>query len=240
MKTSEKVTRIAYSDDLNRTKYDALNEIANRCGNLRTEIWRNYGSKGGLGANFHSVCQDWRTKKKVDNLPEPIWTATLNETLEGIKANREAAKEEVVRHIFRNIDDIERRQELLEKLTDDSVWLNESYLRRLMRKHWKPAPNQTYNKIILEPTSYKFFQHNGRYYIKVISLVKDKQIAIPISTNHPITGRILLILRGGSVRIYYTIDNTDERAGDLSEIGIDKGYSEAVVDSEGKSSVNSN
>ncbi|OQY47526.1 MAG: hypothetical protein DRR08_27935 [Candidatus Parabeggiatoa sp. nov. 2] len=240
MKTSEKVTRIAYSDDLNRTKYDALNEIANRCGNLRTEIWRNYGSKGGLGANFHSVCQDWRTKKQVENLPEQIWTATLNETLDDIKANREAAKEEVVRHIFRNIDDIEPRQELLEKLTDDSVWIDDSYLRRLMRKHWKHGQNKTYNQIVLEPTSYKCFQHNGKYYIKVISLLKDKQIAIPISTNHPISGRIRFILRDGCVEIHYTIDNTDNRAGDLSENGIDKGYTEAVVDSEGKSVVNSN
>jgi len=186
------------------------------------------------------VCQDWRTKKQVENLPEQIWTATLNETLDDIKANREAAKEEVVRHIFRNIDDIEPRQELLEKLTDDSVWIDDSYLRRLMRKHWKHGQNKTYNQIVLEPTSYKCFQHNGKYYIKVISLLKDKQIAIPISTNHPISGRIRFILRDGCVEIHYTIDNTDNRAGDLSENGIDKGYTEAVVDSEGKSVVNSN
>jgi hypothetical protein len=211
MQTTEKVIRIAYSDDLNRTKYDTLNEIANRCGKLRTEIWRNYGGKGGLGANFQSVCQDLRTKKQVENLPEHIWTTTLTETLDAITANREAAKEQVARHIFKNIDDIERRQDLLEKLTDDSVWLNDSYLRRLMRKYWKPAPNPIHNKINLEATSYKFFQHNEKYYIKM-NLLKDKPLAIPISTNHPITGRILLILRDGCVSIYHTIDSTDNRA----------------------------
>jgi hypothetical protein len=50
MKKAKKVTRIAYSDDLNQAKYEALAEIAGRCGSVRTEVWRNYGSISGLEA----------------------------------------------------------------------------------------------------------------------------------------------------------------------------------------------
>jgi IS605 OrfB family transposase len=233
MKKAKKVTRIAYSDDLNKAKYDALNEIANRCGNLRTEIWRNYGSVGGLGTQFRPVRQGWIAKKHVKNLPGHVWAATLNDTLDDIKANCEAAKEKVVRHIFRNIDDKDKRKDLLIKLKDDDIWINNSYLRRLMRKYWKHGKNHTFNQIVLEPTCYKCFQHNGKNYIKVISLVSRKRIAIPIGTNYPISGRIRLILRNGGVEINYTIDNTDDHACGSQKIGIDKGYTEAFVDSDG-------
>jgi hypothetical protein len=40
MKKAKKVTRIAYSDNLNQAKYDALHKIAKRCGSVRTEVWR--------------------------------------------------------------------------------------------------------------------------------------------------------------------------------------------------------
>ncbi|HIE00070.1 MAG TPA: transposase [Thiotrichaceae bacterium] len=233
MKKAKKVTRIAYSDDLNQAKYDALNEIAIICGSVRTEVWRNYGSVGGLGAKFRPVRDGWIADEHIKNLPQRIWRATLSDTLDDIKANREAAKEFVLRHIFRNIDESIQRRELLKKLKNDSVWVNDSYLRRLMRQYWKHGKNHTFNQIVLEPGSYKCFSHNGKNYIKVISLIRCQRIAIPIRTNYSITGQIRLILRDGKVEIHYTILNYDDRVCGEKEIGIDKGYTEAFVDSEG-------
>ncbi len=234
MKKAKKVTRIAYSDDLNQAKYDALNEIANRCGSIRTEVWRNYGSIGGLYARFRPVRDGWIAEGHLKNLPQRILRVTLSDTLDDVKANREAAKEKVVRHIFINVDEKDKRKELFKKLKNDSVWVNDSYLRRLMRKYWKHGKNHTFNQIVLEQGSYRQFTHNGKNYIEVISLKRGKRIAIPIGTNYSITGQIRLILREGQVEIHYTIDNTDERACGKKEIGIDKGYTEAFVDSEGE------
>ncbi len=125
MKKAKKVTRIAYSEDLNQAKYDALNEIASLCGSIRTEVWRNYGSIGGLGAKFRPVRDGWIADKHVSRLPQRIWRVTLSDSLDDIKANREAAKEIVKRHIFRNIDDKDKRKELFKKLKNDSVWVND-------------------------------------------------------------------------------------------------------------------
>jgi IS605 OrfB family transposase len=233
MKKAKKVTRIVYSDDLNQAKYDALNEIAKRCGSIRTEVWRNYGSIGGLGARFRLVRDGWIADKHVSILPQRIWRATLSDTLDDIKANTDAAKEFVKRHIFRNIDDKDKHRELFKKLKNDSVWINDSYLRRLMRQYWKHGKNHTFNQIVLEPGSYKCFSHNGKNYIEVISLKRGKRIAIPIGTDYLITGQIRLILREGQVEIHYTIDNVDLRSCGSREIGIDKGYTEAFVDSDG-------
>ena len=101
---SKKVTIIAYSDSLNQAKYDALNEIAKLSGSIRTEVRRNYGSIGGLGAKFRPARDGRIADKHIKNLPQRIWRATLSDTLDDTKANREAAKEKVIRHIFKNID----------------------------------------------------------------------------------------------------------------------------------------
>jgi hypothetical protein len=96
MKKAKKVTRIAYSDELNQAKYDALHEIAKLCGAIRTEVWRNYGAQSGLGAKFRSVRDGWIAVGHIKNLPQRIWRVTLSDSLDDIKANREAAKEKVV------------------------------------------------------------------------------------------------------------------------------------------------
>ncbi|OAD22230.1 transposase IS605 OrfB, partial [Candidatus Thiomargarita nelsonii] len=75
---------------------------------------------------------------------------------------------------------------------------------------------------------------HSKNYIEVISLKRGKRIAIPVGTNYSITGQIRLILREGQVEIHYTIDNVDLRSGGDKEIGIDKGYTEVFVDSEGE------
>jgi IS605 OrfB family transposase len=231
MKKAKKVTRIAYSENLNLAKYEKLAFIAKRCGAIRTEVWHSYGSVSGLNAKFRPVRDIWIADKKVCNLPQRIWRATLSDTLNDIKANREAAKEKVIRHIFRNVDDKDKPKELFKKLRND--WVNDSYLRRLMRKYWKHGKNNTYNQIVLEPGSYKCFSHNNKNYIEVISLTRGKRIAIPIGTNFSIAGQIRLILRDKRVEIHYTIDNTSNRVCGDQEIGIDKGYAEAFVDSQG-------
>ncbi|OAD20353.1 transposon, transposase [Candidatus Thiomargarita nelsonii] len=131
----------------------------------------------------------WIADKHIKNLPQRIWRATLSDTLDNVKANRETAKEKAVRHIFRNINDQDKRKELLKKLKNDSVWINDSYLRRLMRKYWKHGKNNTFNQIVLESGSYKCFSHNGKNDIEVISLKRGKRIAIPVGTNYSITGQ---------------------------------------------------
>ncbi len=66
--------------------------------------------------------------------------------------------------MFRNIDDKDKRKELFKKLKNDSVWVNDSYLRRLMRQYWKHGKNHTFNQMVFEPGSYKIFSHNGKNY----------------------------------------------------------------------------
>ncbi|GAB3999678.1 hypothetical protein GCM10029992_29160 [Glycomyces albus] len=54
-----KVTRIAYTEGLNRGKYSQLAELARRLGVVRTRVWRQYGSIAGVGLRDRQVRDRW-------------------------------------------------------------------------------------------------------------------------------------------------------------------------------------
>jgi len=68
-------------------------------GAVRTEVWRNYGSIGGLGAKFsfadlryRPVRDSWIAEGHIILLPQRIWRTTLSDSLDDIKANRRQRK----------------------------------------------------------------------------------------------------------------------------------------------------
>ena len=62
------------------------------------------------------------------------------------------------------------------------------------------------------------------------------QVRIPLDTSVAPTGTLRLILRGGRVEIHYRIDaslmRSTARPHGTAKIGVDKGYTEVLVDSE--------
>ncbi len=116
-------------------------------------------------------------------------------------------------------------------------WLEDSYLRRMMRKYYTHGHSHVRNQIILDTNSYTAFEHNGQAWIKVQSLERGKRIAIPLNTSELPTGTLRLILRNGAVEVHYAVEEegvcNTEPCGD-AVVGIDKGYTEAFVDSDGE------
>ncbi len=87
-----KVTRIAYSKNLNQGKLDRLSKIASRLGSLRTEIWDRYGSVAGVGLEHRELRDQWLTDKRQFDVPARLWKETLRDTMADIAMYREAAK----------------------------------------------------------------------------------------------------------------------------------------------------
>ena len=54
-----KVTRIAYSRDLNAGKYGQLVEQARRLGRVRSLVWDRYGSITGVGVSDRRIRDAW-------------------------------------------------------------------------------------------------------------------------------------------------------------------------------------
>jgi len=84
---------------------------------------------------------------------------------------------------------------------------------------------------------YTSFTRKGRVWLKVQSLERGQRISIPTDMDVPFSGNLRLILRDGRVEIHYVRDEQDAcstRPCGENTIGIDKGYTEAFTDSDGK------
>lgn len=230
-----KATCILYSKRLNVGKYAALEDQARRLGRIRSEVWQRYGSIGGVGMRDREIRDQWLQEGRSFDVPANAWKETLRDAMADIKANREAAKVNVRRAIRLHTCDEAERKRLYTLLKRDE-WMEAPYLRRMMRRYWKRGHNHTHNQIVVRSDNYTVFEQDGRCWIKVPGLERGKRIAIPLDTTieHAPSGTLRLILRDGLVEVHYTAETRPGRACGDSEIGVDKGYTEAFVDSDGE------
>ncbi|MBM0226992.1 MULTISPECIES: RNA-guided endonuclease TnpB family protein [Micromonospora] len=236
-----KVTRIAYSTALNPGKYAALVEQARRLGRVRSEVWQRYGSIAGVGSGLRDrqVRDRWLADGThvTFGVLANAWKESVRDAMADIAANLAAAKVQVRRAASRRATDPAERKRMLSALAADR-WAGDPFLARQMRKHWKRGRNRTHDHIVVRAD-----QHNtltdgrGRLWLAVPGLERRQKVRIPLSTTVAPTGTLRLILRGGRVEVHYQIDASQMRSsqrpcGDRT-IGVDKGYTEALTDSDG-------
>jgi len=228
------VTRILKSKSLNKGKYQQLEEQAKRLGKVRSEVWHCYGSISGVSIKTDRKIRDlWLFEKRQFNVSANAWKETLRDAFGDIKANRQSAKEKVRKVLYKQVSNKEKRIELYKNLQKDD-WTSDNYLRRLMRKYWKHGRNHTSNQIVVRSDNYTTFQLGGHAWIKIPSLKKGKRIAIPLNTTAEPTGTLRLILIDGEIEVHYTVDIKENKTSGSATIGVDKGYTEVFVDSDGE------
>jgi IS605 OrfB family transposase len=229
-----KATRIVESKNLNQGKYEQLLEQANRLGKIRSIVWNSYGSiKGILLVSDRIVRDQWMKEKRPFQVLANAWKETLRDSFSDIKAYYEASKKQVRKILYKQITNEDQRADYYKKLKTNE-WINDNSLRCLMRKHWKHGRNHTYNQIVVRSDDYTTFQLGGRTWIKIPSLFKGRRIAIPLNTNVEPSGTLRLILDDGIIEVHYTIEVEETESCGNATIGIDKGYTEVFVDSEGE------
>ncbi|MCW3818977.1 RNA-guided endonuclease TnpB family protein [Micromonospora sp. DR5-3] len=237
-----RVTRIAYSVRLNPGKYAALVEQARRLGRVRSEVWQRYGSIGGVGSGLRD--RQVRDRWLADGTHASFgvlanaWKETVRDAIGDIAANLEAAKVDVRRAISRRTNDPDERKRMFGALKADE-WAGDPFLARQVRKHWKRGRNHTHNQIVVRADKYNtLVDGRGRLWLAIPGLERRKMVRIPLSTAVPPTGTLRLILRAGRVEVHYQIDTSQMRSsqrpcGDR-KVGVDKGYTEALTDSDGE------
>jgi len=230
---SMKATRIIKSKNLNQGKYEQLKKQAEQLGNIRSVVWHDFGSISGVSIKSDRKIRDqWLKEKRHRQVSANAWKETLRDSFGDIKGYREAAKEKVRKVIYRQNFSENEKIGFYKRLSSES-WPNDNYLRRLMRKHWKHGRNHKNNQIVVRSDNYTTFQLGGRAWIKIPSLQKGKRIPIPLNTNVEPNGTLRLILNNGIVEIHYTVDIAETKNCGSATIGIDKGYTEVFVDSNG-------
>ncbi|MFG3302281.1 RNA-guided endonuclease TnpB family protein [Micromonospora chersina] len=237
-----KVTRIAYSARLNPGKYAALAEQARRLGRVRSEVWQRYGSITGIGAGLRDrqVRDRWLADgtHALFGVLANAWKETVRDAMADIAANLEAAKVDVRRAINRRTTDPTERKRMFTALKADD-WADDPFLARQMRKHWKRGHNRTHDQIVVRADKYNTaVDGRGRLWLAIPGLEARNLVRIPLSTTVAPTGTLRLILRGGRVEAHYQIDAAQMRSSQRpcgeATIGVDKGYTEALTDSDGQ------
>ncbi|WP_234337066.1 zinc ribbon domain-containing protein [Streptomyces xylophagus] len=233
------MTRIAYSKNLNAGKYSHLSEQACRLGRVRALVWRRYGSVGGVGISDRAIRDAWMTDGTAATFGvlANAWKETVRDAVADIKAAREAAKVVVRKAIHRRYHTEEERKAAYTALKYDQ-WTSDPFLARQMRDHSKHGISHTMNQIVVRSDQYKAFSlsEEGNIWLAVPSLVRRKMITIPLNTTVAPTGTLRLILRGSRVEVHYTIDApdlTESRPCGNRTVGVDKGYTEVLTDSDG-------
>ncbi len=222
-------TRILYSGKINSGKYAQLQELAWRLGNLRTEVWRRFGSLNGVPRRHREVRDEWLAQGRQFDVPARLWKETLRDSMANIKAYRAAVKKKVQRRIKHHTSD-KKEQKRLFGFLKYRRWLQDSYLLRIMRRYWNRGHNHTFNQIVLDTGCYDTYEHKGRVWLKVSGLQRGKRIAIPLTTTVAPTGTLRLILKEGRAEVHYTPPTAEQKPCGTETVGIDKGYTEAFTD----------
>ncbi|MFE9690518.1 RNA-guided endonuclease TnpB family protein [Micromonospora sp. NPDC005806] len=235
------VTRVAYSADVNPGKYAALQEQARRLGRVRSEVWQRYGSVYGVGSGLRD--RQVRDRWLADGTHVPFgvlanaWKETGRDAMGDIAANLEAAKATVRRAIVRRTDDPTELKRLFTALKANR-WMADPFLARQIRKHWKRGKSRVHDQIVVRADQYNtVVDGRGRLWLAVPGLQRRKMVRIPLSSTVAPTGTLRLILRRGRVEVHYQIDasamRSSQRPCGQARVGVDKGYTEALTDSDG-------
>jgi putative transposase-like DNA-binding protein len=204
-----RVTRVAYSKGLNAGKWAQLVEQAVRLGRVRSLVWHRYGSMTGAGVSDRDVRDRWMTDGTAEGFGvlANAWKETVRDAIGDITASRVAAKVPVRKAIARRTRDQVERKRLYILLKAD---------------RWA--------------TTFTLVE-GGQVWLNVPGLVPRTSVSVPLNTTVAPTGTLRLILRDSRVEVHYQIDarslpSAARPCGDR-EIGVDKGYTEVLVDSDG-------
>jgi transposase len=235
-----KVTRVAYSSHLNAGKFVQLVEQGRRLGRVRSEVWQRYGSVSGAGLSDRQIRDQWMAEGTATQFEvlANAWKETVRDAVADIAANRAAAKTQVRKAVNRRVSDNAERKRLFAALKTDT-WAEDPFLSRQMRKHWKRGRNRTHNQIVVRSDQYRTFTLTdaGTIWLAIPGLERRQLVRIPLNTTVAPSGTLRLILRDQRVEVHYQIDarcmKSSACPAGAREIGVDKGYTEVLTDSDG-------
>ena len=229
-----KVTRTIYAD-----VPQELAAICKAAGFLRADIWRRYGALGNVGVSASAVRTEIVEKKIYDNLliDGTIRAETTKDIVNDILTYKAAAKLKVRQAIAKRTSDENERKRLYTLLKRDE-WLSDSYLHRMMRKHFRHGKSKVANQFIVRSDKFATEVIDGKLTITIrIAKKYGRDITLTTTTsgkNVDLTGSNLrIIVKDGFAEIHYATEKDAGRECGDQVLGIDKGYTEAFTDSDG-------
>jgi hypothetical protein len=220
----------------------ALEDMLKPLAFLRADIWRRHGGLGTEGYSrsarsvslLRSECAKRYGGLAMDGT---IRAATTLDVLQKIMAARAGAEQKVRRGIHARAGSDKAEARRLYGLLRDGRWTADPSLHRQMRKHFRHGSSKAPHEFIVRSDRHSEAAIDGRLVITV-QIAKRFGDDLAFVTNSSgacvdLTGKNLRVcVSGERTEIHYAMDRPEGRPCGKGKIGVDKGYTEALVDSD--------
>jgi len=197
-----------------------------------------FGALGTQGKSANDVRKEIAAMEIYTSLPidGTIRSETTKDIVNDIFLYKAAAKVKVKKAIFAHTDDKAERKRLFTLLKSDK-WVEDNFLHRQMRKHFKHGVSKAGNQFIVRSDRFTAQIVDDKLVVDIkVAKKYGEDIRLITTTsgkNVKLSKRNLRILVGDVVSINYAFEKPDGRDAGNKELGIDKGYTEAFTDSDG-------
>ena len=219
---------------------DALYWICKAMGTVRADIWRRFGALGTIGKSANEIRKEISAARLYSDLPVDgtIRNETTKDIVNDVLLYKAAAMQKVRKAIAaRTVDESERKR--LFTLLRKDQWLADNFLHRQMRKHFRHGKSSVANQFVVRSDKYATEVVDGHLVI-VLHIATKHGAPIRLTTtssgkNVNLSGSNLRVVvkDGGFTEIHYAATKGGGRPCGDQMMGIDKGYTEAFMDSDG-------
>ncbi|WP_035368317.1 hypothetical protein, partial [Dolichospermum circinale] len=227
------VTRIAIlgTKKLNAWKSNELDLIALRLGQLRSDLWNEFGSLKAWGISKFEIDKQLRTSKDKYQLPAKLWDSTLYDVIDNIHLAQAACIEKVMKSLGQSFQSFQSKKGVLQLTLESREWLKHPKLCTLVRKFWYRGHTKVCNQIIVKAFDTKL-DNKGVVWLRFGGLTKGKTLKLPTTLPTEVKCQLRLIKRNSRWEIHYTTDiQKAEKKTEGKIIGCDRGYTEVYATS---------
>ena len=228
-------TRTIYADTP-----EELLPICKAVGYIRADIWRRYGGLRTVGKSSNDIRSEISSISLYSNLPidGTIRNESTKDIVNDVFLYRAAAQQKVRRAIYARAKDDEAELTRLYTLLRQGEWTQDNFLHRQMRKHFKHGHSEVNNQFVVRSDRHHTEIVNGQLVVTIDIAAKYGQPIRLVTTtsgkNVDLSGKNLrIIVKDDATEIHYAYNKPVGRPCGTEIIAVDKGYTEAFVDSDG-------
>ncbi|KYC35163.1 transposase [Scytonema hofmannii PCC 7110] len=221
-----------------------LLDLMERLGVVRSEAYNKLGSIRHWGMNWRSAYPEVRSFRTPESLglPSKLMEWTVSDVAKAILAQQAATIANLRGKIWARYpgkENEETRKLAYQKL-NSTEFLSDSFLSRIVRDEFERGHTRVDNQVVYQPEAYTCTRLSRYVYrLNVSGLNRGKRIQFNIRSNRKPSGQIRLIYNSelDHFELHFVVNfgiYTKSPDEERTPIGIDKGYTEALIDSNEK------
>ncbi|NEP35907.1 zinc ribbon domain-containing protein [Moorena sp. SIO3B2] len=241
--TTKKIsTQVVPVVGMTKSVEQELFQVMKKLGIVRAESYNKLGSVSHWGMDWKKAIPEIKSFRTPETLglPAKLMDWTINDVAKAITASQAACSDAVIKKLYKKFPgkENEKKRKDQSKQLKSLSFLESPLLHRLVRKEFKRGHSWVDNQIVYQQVGYKCKRlDRNTYQLELAGLTSRKRNKIIVKSNRKLKGQIRLIYNylSQQFEIHFLVDHGRvESVPRPREIGVDKGYTEAFYDSEGK------